>query len=360
MESCQVVPHAGVVVRSAWWGRYLAHTAGSLLQVSRGRFLFLNPLDVRAHAFVTGLPHILPIAEGVLDVSPEEDNATRRRPFVPWGAIGPARADEAVVLCAGLGALPCGSPRTARLWARVLNGLRTAPPARRAVLADRWMRLRFSPEIARRRIARVDHACAALEWACTIGFAAVVAGAVLITQRVSEQILIGFLATGATAGLAIAATYARAHARLEPGAWLTRLGRCLLMAACFPVAFRARSMVGRDALGHAHPAVAAALLLRPHAARKLLAETYRRWQHRSPAPAPDDSDHHARVAAGIVEQLRAVARILDLDAAALEGVPDLRDPTVQAWCPRCHATYVHRSGCCAHCRDIPLVPVERR
>ncbi len=361
MESCQVVPHGAVIFRSAWWGRYLPRPASSLLQMSRGRFLFLNPLDVRAHAFVTGIPHILPVAEGVLDVAPEEDNAPRRRPFVPWSAIGPARADESVVWCAGLGMLPCGSPRSARLWARVLNALRSAPPERRGGLADRWLRLRFSREIAGRRLARVERACAPLEWACTLGFAATVAGAVVITQRVSEWLLIGFLGTGVLAGIAIAVTYALAHARLEPGAWLTRLGKALLMAACFPVAFRARSILGRDALGQAHPATVGALLLKPRAAQAMLAMTLRRWQHLSPAPQAGsvDADIYARAAARMIAQVCSLAEALGADPAGLTAGPDMRDPQVRGWCPRCHATYVHASGCCAECRDIALVPVDR-
>jgi len=361
MESCQVVPHGTVVFRPAWWARHAATRAASLLRVNRGRLIVLHPIDARAHALVTGLPHILPTAEGVLDVSPEEDNAPRRRPFVPWSAIGPARVTETAVTCEGLGAIECGSSVAARLWARVLNTLRSAPPPRRAVLAERWLRLRFDPAIARRRHERLERACAGLEWVATIAFVLIVAGAAVVTQRASAAILLGFLGTGVVSGFALAIAYWRAHARLAPRAWSTRLGRAAMMAVCFPVAYRARAGLGRDALALSHPTAAATVLLAEKPAGAFLAEAMRRWRHRSAPPPPGSSDesHLARAAEAVHARLAALATGIGLDPATLEGAPALDDPAIRTWCPRCHATYVHASGTCSDCPGVALRPVSR-
>jgi len=360
MESCQIVAHGTVIFRSTVWGRHTAERASALLRVSRGRFIFLNPLDPRAHAQTTGLPHILPVAEGVLDVAPEEDNALRRRPCVPWSAIGPVRAAESSVVCAGLGTLDCGSARAARVWARVLNTLRTARPERRALLATRWLHARFAPAHARRREERVQRACRPVEFLSLAGFLLLIAGAFVVTQRTSEVILLGFLGSGVVSGLAIAAAFWRAHARLERRDWSGRLGRTLMIAACFPIAFRARASLGRDTLALVHPIAAAAALLPPDRAQPMLAAALRRWLHRSASPEEGSADH-ARLAAAardVAERIQEAARSLAIDAAALTAPPPLDDPSIRTWCPRCHATYVHTAGTCADCPDVPLLAVQ--
>lgn len=361
MESCVIVPHGTVVFRPAWWARHFATRAATLMHVSRGRFVFLHPLSTRAHVLVTGLPHILPTAEGVLDVSPEEDNALQRRPFVPWSAIGPARANDSALLCAGLGAIACGSPAAARVWARVINTLRAAAPARRAVLADRWLRLRFRPEIARRRAARVDRACAAVEVVSSAAFMVLIAAGVLVTQRVSTPLLLGFLGTGVLSGVVIAICTWIAHARLAPRDWSTRLGRILMMSVCFPVALRARAGLGRDALALVHPVAAATALLPQARARDFIAGTLRRWRHRSAAPRADSVDDRqlARAAETVSTLIADAARSLEIDPATLDAAPRVDDPSVRAWCPRCHATYVHAAGACADCPGVPLRGVPR-
>lgn len=361
MESCTIVPHGTVVFRTKWWVRHTATCAGALLRVSRGRFVFLNPLDPRARVTVTGLPHIQPTADGVLDAAPEEDNALRRRPFVPWSAIGPTRAAGSSVACEGLGVLDCGSAATARVWARVLNTLRLATPARRAMLADRWLRIRFSPTIARRRQERVDRACRTLEVVATVAFLVLAAGAVLVTRRVSTPILLAFLGTGVFSGLALAILYWRAHARLEPRDWTTRLGRALMIAACFPVAFRARASLGRDALALVHPAAVAAALLPQGRARGFLAATLRRWTHLAAPPDAGSRDEATLrpAAAAISTQVEAIARASGIDPAALVDSPRLGDTSIRSWCPRCLATYVHASGVCAECPGVPLEPARR-
>lgn len=362
MESCQVVPHGTVVFRAAWLTRYTAMRAAELMRVSRGRFIFLNPVDARAHAFAAGLPHLLPTAEGVLDVAPEEDNAPRRRPFVRWSSLGEVRASESSIVCSALGTIECGSPRVARVWARVLNAHRTAPPARRSTLADRWLRARFAPVNARRRMERVERVCRALERISLVGFGATVAGAIVVAQRTSEAILLGFLGIGVLSGFVTAIATWRAHARLEPRDGSSRLGRALMITVCFPVAFRARASLGRDALGLMHPAAAAAAgLLSSKAAREFLGATLRRWRHRS-APPPAGSDDQIQLAAAaevVAKQILAAARKLDLDEPVLNAPPRLDDPSIQSWCPRCHATYVHASGTCTDCPGVPLRPARR-
>lgn len=357
MESCQIAPPGSVVFRSRWWGGYIAARAADLMRVRRGRFVFLNPLQPHARFFASGLPHILPTAAGVLDVSPEEDNAPHRRPMVPWAEIGPARANADEMVCPGLGRIPCGSGANARLWARALDAIRSAPADRRARLVERWMRIRFSTMIASRRAGRVHAATRTLGLVSGLAFLVLIAGAIVVSQRISDLILLGFLGAGVAAGVAIATTSLIAQARLREDTWPARLGRALMMIACFPIAFRARSRVGRDALATLHPtATAAALLARPQA-QAFLAESLRRWQHRRAEPAPATADaRELQQAATLVQSLilDAAAQV-GLNQAGLQTRPRIDDPAVRSTCPRCLATFTHESGSCSDCLDVPLV-----
>ena len=356
MEGCRVAPHGAVVFRSLLWRGFRADHSSQLPRVARGRFVFLHPIDPRAHAITSGPPPLLPVAGGLFDVAPEEHEAPARRPFLPWSALGPVRAEGSILCCEGFGSLPCASAATARLWARALETMRTAAPARRAALAQRWLALRMHVPHARRRHRRTQRACRWLTAFHLAAFPLLLLGAAALLQRQSASFILGFLGTGILFGLTTAPLYLHAYRQITRRSWLPGCGRALMVATCFPVAFRARATLPDDSFAAFHPvALGGALLSQPNL-RTFLAQAYRRWSYPIHPPAPDTAEAAAFATAtrNFLACIATAARQAGVDPALLAAPPPLDDPTIHSWCPRCHATYTHTSGDCPHCPGIPL------
>jgi hypothetical protein len=276
---------------------------------------------------------------------------------VPWEKLGRVACEGSRIRAEGLGVLECAGSRAARLWARALNEIRAASPARRAELARRWTRLRFSTAIVRRRVERVNAACTPLEIFTDAAWYFRVACCIALLWRGGLRVMLIVFAAGEISGWVAAFLFWRAHARLDPRARGERVGKGIVMALCFPVALRARSVLARDALAFAHPAAVAAVLLPLAGGQGFVRRLALRWTH--PLPV-GDARAGGTSSTLMIDQMKTLAREFDAKWLSLIAPPSVSDAALKSYCPRCHAAYVLAAGSCADCPGIVLVPLVVR
>ncbi len=155
-------------------------------------------------------------------------------------------------------------------------------------------------------------------------------------------------------------TFARAQARLFPGATGENRGAWLSIALSPPGAMRSADLLSRDFLADRDPLALAAVLLPREDFERCAAERLRAARHVSPPGelAPDAARVLAAARARELRALEALLRRCGLDPERLDAPPERLGEDCLAYCPRCRAQYLHSSGTCEPCSGVALRAFE--
>lgn len=144
-----------------------------------------------------------------------------------------------------------------------------------------------------------------------------------------------------------------AHRRLYPDLRGERWLKLMLMVLSPPAASRARAWLARDALAGFHPLAVAAALLPQDDFRAFAGEVWRDLVH---PLGPDDPEAAADLTAARARLMTAHRRLLvaqGVEPDSLDGPPEVLEPSVRAYCPRCHETFLDPDGDCSDCPGVP-------
>lgn len=261
--------------------------------------------------------------------------------FMSWAEVESVAADGAVLQINGETAARLATRRGARELANICEELRRLPGAAREPRLRRWLDARFDRAAAAARLPAFRRETRALRVATNLLWAGLFLAlpAVLFTSLI--ELLLPLAAFTLAAWVAAAVLFERT---LRRSRWLDRDLRPELskriVAATSPLAtLRSADHLARELCGDLDPIAIAAAVLPPARLSAFARPRLCDLRYRDTPAAPGGEADLRWWRGELLRRLEDTLRARELDPQAMLAPPELHDPQVISWCPRCLAQY---------------------
>jgi hypothetical protein len=237
---------------------------------------------------------------------------------------------------------------------------RDAPADKRRAVSEAILRAAFDFQSARERWQAFEKQIGPLRWLTNGLFVYLfIFAPLLILYRGFESCWFGLLLGLPVFTVACAICFFAVHRRFYPAAGDERFTQFLITLLSPATTIRVQDVLSRPLLDSFHPLAVASLFCDEKTfheyARKILLET------RYPQPPNDFGDTFAQEAERewrglLLQETEQFLKRQKLDLAALTRPPMPGDAASLSWCPRCETQFTTRTGTCADCGGLELIP----
>lgn len=358
------IPRGTVAFRNVWGSKWHLSHPGMLAGNQRGALVPVFPLPplgriATAVQFPVSLSRNTAYSFVAASVNPGQ-------PPVPNGRV--MAADEIkTIVSEGRKVLinnriftKAASATHALYVADQLRRWHDAPAEKRATISESILRETFDTQKARERRESLEKQLGPLRWLTNGLFAYLfIFAPLMIVYRGFENCWLGLVLGLPVFTVSCAIYFLMAHRRFYPAAGDERFTHFLITLLSPATTIRVQDLLYRPLLESFHPLAIASLFCDEQAfldyARKILIETrYPLGLNSIGGGAALEAEREWRSLL-----LRETERFLQrqkVDLAALTRPPKPADGTSLAWCPRCEAQFTTRTGTCADCGGLELVP----